>query len=205
MWEQLGELQFAQLCAAGLEPHHSLLDIGCGSLRGGIHFIRYLQPGNYTGIDRDRGLIKAGAEVELPAAGLDSSRCRLEVMDDFDFPSLGRKFDFALAQSVFTHLPLNSVLRCLINVRAVLEPSGALYATYLPNDRGVGYLGTIEHHPGGISTCMDSDPFHYPFDVLAWAADRADLTATDLGDWSHPRAQRMARFGIAAPGARPPG
>lgn len=33
LWEQLGSLQFEYLVRNGLEPHHFLLDIGCGSLR----------------------------------------------------------------------------------------------------------------------------------------------------------------------------
>jgi len=47
MWEQIGQLQFDFLVNHGLEPNHKLLDIGCGTLRGGRHFITYLVPGNY--------------------------------------------------------------------------------------------------------------------------------------------------------------
>ncbi len=35
MWEEIGRLQFEFLRARGLKPSHRLLDIGCGSLRGG--------------------------------------------------------------------------------------------------------------------------------------------------------------------------
>lgn len=34
--------------------------------------------------------------------------------DHFEFDKLGRKFAYAIAQSVFTQLPLNSVIRCLV-------------------------------------------------------------------------------------------
>src|SRR3979409_2149502 len=50
-WEEIGELQFQFLRTHGLEPQHRLLDIGCGSLRGGVRFVSYLDPGNYFGID----------------------------------------------------------------------------------------------------------------------------------------------------------
>ena len=49
LWEELGQLQLDFMIREGLKPHHKLLDIGCGSLRGGIHYIRYLDVGNYVG------------------------------------------------------------------------------------------------------------------------------------------------------------
>lgn len=42
MWDQLGRLQLEFMIGAGLKPHHKLLDIGCGCLRGGIYYIQYL-------------------------------------------------------------------------------------------------------------------------------------------------------------------
>src|SRR5205807_6035012 len=50
-WEEIGRLQFEFLTGNGLKPHHRLLDVGCGALRGGLHFIRYLDEGNYVGVD----------------------------------------------------------------------------------------------------------------------------------------------------------
>ncbi|MFL5240224.1 MAG: SAM-dependent methyltransferase [Rhizomicrobium sp.] len=34
-----------------LKPHHRVIDYGCGSLRVGAHFIRFLNPGCYFGVD----------------------------------------------------------------------------------------------------------------------------------------------------------
>ena len=55
-------------------PHHRLLDIGCGALRGGVHFVRYLEDGNYAGLDVNRSLIAAGHR-ELQSAGLHEKGC----------------------------------------------------------------------------------------------------------------------------------
>jgi hypothetical protein len=49
MWEEIGKLQLDFLVNQGLRPTHKFLDIGCGTLRGGRHFIRYLDAGNYAG------------------------------------------------------------------------------------------------------------------------------------------------------------
>jgi len=47
-WDRRGEFQLHFLQQAGLQPQHRLLDIGCGPLRAGQFFIRYLEPENVT-------------------------------------------------------------------------------------------------------------------------------------------------------------
>ena len=56
-WDEIGRLQFDFLRARGLKPAHRPLDIGCGCLRGGIHAIKYLDAGNYYGLDINCWLI----------------------------------------------------------------------------------------------------------------------------------------------------
>ena len=47
----------------------------------------------------------------MPRAGLAAKNPALVQMDDFGFERLGRQFDVAVAQSVFTHLALNDIVR----------------------------------------------------------------------------------------------
>lgn len=68
LWEEIGQLQCAFLVAQGLKSFHCLLDIGCGALRGGVHFIRYLDPGNYLGLEKEKTLIELGVDKELGVA-----------------------------------------------------------------------------------------------------------------------------------------
>ena len=42
---------FEYLIEQNLQPHHKLLDVGCGALRSGKHIIPYLDVKNYYGID----------------------------------------------------------------------------------------------------------------------------------------------------------
>jgi len=53
-YDLLRALQFRLLCALGLREHHSVLDVGCGSLRAGRLPITYLAPGRYFGIEPNR-------------------------------------------------------------------------------------------------------------------------------------------------------
>ncbi|MEO7199584.1 MAG: class I SAM-dependent methyltransferase, partial [Dokdonella sp.] len=98
MWDDIGKLQLEFLQAQGLQPQHRLLDVGCGALRGGVHFVRYLQHGHYCGIDANASLIDA-ARHELHLAGLQGHGARLLANADFDVAVFGQRFEFAIAVS----------------------------------------------------------------------------------------------------------
>ena len=53
-------LQFSLLTSLGLRENHTLLDIGCGSLRGGRLALMYLLPEHYYGIEPEQWLIEEG-------------------------------------------------------------------------------------------------------------------------------------------------
>jgi len=190
LWDTVGQLQFDLLVREGLEPRHRLLDIGCGSLRGGVHFIRYLDRGNYTGIDKSAERLSAGRDLELPAAGLVAKEPLLEVVDDFDFARLGQSFDYAVALSLFTHLPIELIKTCLINVDRVLAPGASLYATFLEiqSDDQRRSIDRSER-------LYAKDPnVWFAFDDLAAACEGTGLEAEYVGDWGHPRDQKLAVF-----------
>ena len=50
LWEIKRAFQIQFLQSVGLTPDQYLLDMGCGTLRGGIPIIKYLEPGHYYGI-----------------------------------------------------------------------------------------------------------------------------------------------------------
>src|SRR3569833_897060 len=50
-WDSRGRFQLELMRSRGLLPTSTLLDIGCGPLRAGIPFIRYLDTGYYFGFD----------------------------------------------------------------------------------------------------------------------------------------------------------
>jgi hypothetical protein len=85
MWDVNGKLQFDFLVQEGLKPEHSFLDVGCGSLRGGLYFIKYLDPGNYLGIDKEKKLIKIGIKKELGEVLLKEKRPEFLISDKFEF------------------------------------------------------------------------------------------------------------------------
>jgi SAM-dependent methyltransferase len=193
LWEKLGRAQFDFLVGRGLQPGHHPPDVGCRPLRAGVHFIRYLEPGHYYGVERDAEVLPAGRDVELRLQGLTDRRPVLTVMDDFAFDRLGQTFEYALAQSVFTHLGLNKVQRCLMSIERILAPGGKFFATICLNTRGKQYLDPIEQVPGTVSY-LDKNPFHDDLSTFDWVCEGTSLTAEYLGDWDSPRNQKMLVF-----------
>jgi cyclopropane fatty-acyl-phospholipid synthase-like methyltransferase len=193
MWDEIGRLQFDFLQAAGLQPGHRLLDVGCGALRGGIYFVRYLEPSHYYGIDINTSLIEA-ANTELRNEGIVDKSPKLFVTDKFEIP-WPEKFNYALAVSVFTHLYANHICMCLKRVRNALSPDGKFFATFFLAPESI-YLEPIEHKPGGIISYYNRDPFHYSLAEMQDFAREASLTVKLIGDWKHPRQQQMLCFTV---------
>ena len=190
-WDEVGALQFYFLRLEGLRPEHTLVDIGCGALRGGVHLVVYLDEGNYCGIEGNRSLVAAGRR-ELEASGI-NRRARLLVNDAFEVSLFGAAFDYAIAISLFTHLPSANIARCLRAVSEVLEPHGRFYASFFQSPRSAHHE-PIWHEPGGITTYFGADPFHYSWEEMVTLGGAAGLAARLIGDWRHPQQQQMLCF-----------
>jgi SAM-dependent methyltransferase len=196
-WEQMGALQKSFLIEQGLRPEHRLLDVGCGSLRAGIQLIPYLDPGHYYGIDASAELLAAG-EVELERAGLSDRAPALRCDASFDVGSFGEQFDYVIAHSVFTHIPINSILVCLLEVSQVLRPpDGRFYASFFENPRGTKRLDVLTHpQPDGTpgATYPDADRYHYGLDLFEWLCEGTGLRVDYIGEWGSVTAQKMLVF-----------
>ena len=191
LWDEIGTLQSAFLIANGLERRHRFLDLGCGSLRAGVKLVPYLDPGCYYGIDISPSLLDAGYKQEIKPLRLSERlpRANLNATPDFDVSPFNMEFDFGIAQSLFTHLPLGEFQRCLTNVGPYFRQGGQLFATFFeaPDDT------PSFRHPAGKTTYPDRDPFHFSAERLAVSTPLM-WQMQWIGDWGHPRDQKLARF-----------
>ena len=131
----------------GLEPHHAVLDIGCGPGRMAVPLMDYLTAdGRYEGFDVVPREIRWCQEHITPRR----PNFRFQLADvrnrhynpDGDVPASGFRFpyedstfDLVVAASVFTHMLEPEVERYLSEVGRVLRPGGRCIVTYfLLND-----------------------------------------------------------------------
>jgi hypothetical protein len=183
MWEEIGRLQFHFLVQQGLKPSHCLLDIGCGSFRGGVYFIDYLDAGNYLGIEKERTLIEFGIEKELGSAIYEKKKPELVVSDNFTFDRFSKKPHFSVAQSLFTHLTAHDICLCLKQLRRFVEPNHLLFATFLE--------GQSSRNP---ETSHSLVAFRYTKDEMVRFGESCGWKALYIGHWNHPRNQMMMKY-----------
>ena len=72
-----------------LRPSSRVLEIGCGTLRVGLHFIRYLNPEHYHCLERDELSLMAAFRYELPSQGLLYKRPLIVRGEDMEFSKFG--------------------------------------------------------------------------------------------------------------------
>lgn len=195
LWDEIGDHQLAFLIAQGMQPSDRLLDIGCGALRLGSRAIAWLDADRYFGTDLSSALIEAGWMKELTAEQRKKAPGKnFNANGDFDFAFLGEQMDFAIAQSVFTHLPLNHLRRCLHQLAPVMRPGGRFFVTYFECGKDQNPYEPLAHEPAGVVTFDYQDPYHYRVADLKWAIDGAPWKLKPIGDWNHPRGQRICAF-----------
>lgn len=131
-WKVLQDWQYDILLKHGLQPHHHVLDVGCGVLRLGLKLIDYLDDDRYCGIDPLKTYIETG---HVYVREILETRKKYNLLRDrnFTFERFQRKFDFAIAQSVLTHLARREIEECIANLKPVMGVGGIFIFTILMN------------------------------------------------------------------------
>lgn len=184
MWYEIGELQFKFLVDQGLRPEHTLLDIACGSLRFGTRVIPYLNTGNYLGIDIKPDLIAHGKTSEVGETMCELKKPEFVVSGSFEFEKFSKRPDFAMAQSLFTHLVKDDIELCLRKLSEHCKGSTVLYATIFETQQPI--VNPARSHP--------HTQFDYTKAEMSEMGKRCGWRMDYIGDWKHPRAQKMLRY-----------
>ncbi|MBI3511386.1 MAG: class I SAM-dependent methyltransferase [Bacteroidetes bacterium] len=137
-FEEYSKWQMDALIECGMKPQHKLLDIGCGPLRLGIQAINYLDDSNYCGMDAYPPFIDLG-KLFFTETGL-KKKYQVILDQEFNFRKFNETFDFAIAQSVFTHLSKEQIETCMRNLKAVMKKGGTLLFTNIQTDYPRGFL-----------------------------------------------------------------
>lgn len=140
-WDETSDWQIDSLIALGMKPRHSLLDIGCGPGRLAVKAVPYLDDGKYFGLDPYPPYVRMGKKIlEKVATG---KQFQLLESPASSLKKLNVKFDYAMAASVFTHMPVDEISLCLSSLKSVMRPTGKFLFTYVdrPVKRGILYGG----------------------------------------------------------------
>ncbi len=127
IWKSKREFQFNFLINQNLKEKHYLLDIGCGTLRGGIPLIDYLDIGHYFGMEARDYVLDEGKK-ELSEAGLEWKQPTLLCSPDISQQRIDRKFDFIWTFSVLIHMTDEILEDTLKLVQEQLSDTGVMYA-----------------------------------------------------------------------------
>jgi cyclopropane fatty-acyl-phospholipid synthase-like methyltransferase len=184
-YDLIAAMTFNLLTTLGLRQHHSLLDVGCGSLRIGRLLIPYLNSGNYFGVDPNEWLVEEGIRRELGKSLVEIKRPTFLFTDSPEsIAQAETAFNFVVAQSIFSHCGLDLIKAWLSAIAHSLAEDGALVATFLIGEQDAAQTGWI------YPECVKYQPA-----TLERAAADVNLRFEIL-DWKHPR-QTWALF--AAP------
>lgn len=173
-FDRVGALQFIVLVLLGMREHHKLLDIGCGSLRGGRFAIMYLAEGHYFGLEPERWALEQGITHELSSGLAELKKPNFTVNSDFSLDEFNCEFDFALASGIFTHAGNREMADCFAAVAASLAPDGVFVGAFMEGD-----------------TDSQHDHWTYP-EIQRYTPGRLAAAAAEVGlhvqfvDWPHP-------------------
>ena len=181
-YDLVAAVQFNLLTNLGLREFHYLLDVGCGSLRAGRLFIPYLLSGHYYGIEPQEWLIEEGIKNELGREILQVKKPVFSHDSNFNCLNFNQKFDFVMAQSIFSHASRPQIQECLFNVAKCLQPNGVVAATFVKGN--TDYEGEVWVYPECVT---------YTVKHITRLAEAVGLAALPI-DWYHPNGQTWILF-----------
>jgi len=188
-WDIVGKLQIEYLKFKGLRQWHTLFDIGCGSLRAGVHFIKYLDERNYIGIEKQKLLVDLALKEELEKSIQDEKKPIFLFNDNFEFEKIDKKFDYAIAQSVFTHMTLKDIEKCLLKLHAKSKLTSVFYATF--DEINITKMSKERKNLKNPPFSHSNISFFYERDELKFIAEKTGWKFNYIGDWGHPSKQMM--------------
>ncbi len=183
-WNALGEMQFEYLREHGLAPGDHMLEIGCGNLRAGRHFIGFLDAGHYYGVDISPDILLAARQT-LVDHRLQEKLPHMTLVDDMRLAHLpDGYFQVIHAHSVFSHSPLHVIEECFRHVGRLLAPDGFFDFTYNRTD-------------GPEHDVLREDFYFRPSTLIALAEKRG-LSARTMDDWDK-LPHKQSKIRVTAP------
>jgi ubiquinone/menaquinone biosynthesis C-methylase UbiE len=137
-FELIGRIELDLLKMEGLQPEHTLVDLGCGIGRLAVHVIPTLIGGSYIGIDISQTMLKR-AQARI-AQAVPNPPCRVtwlkQTTSQFTLPE--SSVDMMCAFSVFTHMEHEDSYRYLKDALRIVKPRGRFIFSCTPLTLPIG-------------------------------------------------------------------
>jgi len=137
-FDLIGRAQLALVQMEGLQPEHTLVDLGCGVGRLAVHVIPTLVGGAYIGIDISETMLKR-AKARI-AQAVPNPPCRVtwrkQTTPELNLPE--NSVDMICAISVFTHMEPEDSYRYLKAALTAVKPGGRFIFSCTPLTTAIG-------------------------------------------------------------------
>src|SRR5215472_760498 len=108
---------------ASVEPHHRVLDIGCGTGTFAVAMKAWIPGVEVVGLDPDpKALARSRRKAERAAVAIQFDQGFANAL-----PYPDASFDRVFSSLMFHHVPQDAKLATLCEVRRVLKPGGSLH------------------------------------------------------------------------------
>ena len=154
---------FDRVAQDGLRPSDRVLHFGNASAAATERWRSFLQEKHYVRLLDDASVFGVDRDAEL--------------------------FDIAIADSVFPFRPFNGVARCIASVVRKLQPNGRFYATWFENPDPANFEPIVQ--PNGSTSSSDSEPYHYPFALIANVCEAVGATVERVPSTGHPAGESL--------------
>lgn len=126
-WEQRGRYQVDLMRHFGLRADHRFVDYGCGPVRAGRYFMRYLDQGRYCGCDYNADFIRVARQIVAEDEGLAARAPDLRHVEAF--LEIAPDHDFMLMFSVLNHCKREQRER-MLNFARTARPGSVIVVTH---------------------------------------------------------------------------
>ncbi|MFN3171098.1 MAG: class I SAM-dependent methyltransferase [Hyphomicrobiales bacterium] len=174
---QDGEPLYNQLVkATGFDGTQRLLDFGCGTAGTGIHFACSMTCGHYIGADISQNALAVAAQ-RLTDYHANNAADLHYISKSEEIATFG-PVDIIIAQSVFTHNPIETLVVFLTAAKSCLSPDGLIAANF-----------AIAETEDRISRT----DYIYQTDKLETVVQSCGYNLCKMDNWKHPSMAFRAR------------
>lgn len=183
--EVSGQLQIELLKREGCVPTSKVLEVGCGCLNMGIQLIRYLEKGNYVGIDPNEWLRETALKAHNVRQLVEEKQAKFLSVDDFDASKLGLKFDYIFSHSVLSHCAHWQLEQFLRNTAKVLAPDGRILASIrLAEGNGYGSPGAFNKNDSMHEEWQYPSVSWFKLSTVVETAEKQGLMAVHIPEYT---------------------